>query len=1662
MHKSTSPRLSLETLAKILKPYTNTTSNLSPSTCSQPELIQHAISHPQHLSLHERFRIAVDLWNDREAHVPRKAVMILEWVNSAMLNHQVKKDERGGEGKGGVEKKDKKDGKGKGGAKGKQGKDVDGDGDVEMSEALEEYWQTMDEILSHLASTRKIPGTHHVNLDMDLMDMSSSLPNPTSIFNDHDDNDDSMASMDVGDTTIRIPGFIPIVASLIETVTQRSKLAPPPSLDVPSRLLNFAHSCLRSLLAKSLVHDVLRPTMDLYVALVAQLLDALAERDVAGALWDVRERTLDGEMDGCGEEVELVKLALTAVAAFHDSITMSPNQKKVFGLIASNRLLYPLLKVQTSLSRFELQHDTIFFQRSYKVPSSQPASIQDACQRLRGFLTLLLDDGLFHQDHIPDLVGVVKQILSSALVEEDVEGVGVEEEVAGKKKRGDGKKKDGAVKWSYPKRLFDLIRDPLKSPDNTSLIVVESLPILLDRLLAVRAFRSMHAQATAPLETEAFSFGFSVFSILHSFVSSSTLASSSPSNLFDPLVVTSRMLERLLKRNVYRRSRDASSAYQLGVLNRVCHRIVGGIEEQNRNGSDASFGSVFDALTALLGIEMNVVMERLEHILPVLVERASSASAKERTKFFCSLIQTASKAHELDQLLVQVLTLPDTCGKEFEFGTYLFEREVQQRLSSCISRALPAEARDVISRLATILGSIPMSLTTYLAHKRQAPSSGGGFPRYASSLSPGTANLCATFLASLLTGATGRNTGVDTAIESLLDQIHDSYTRPCLEAWEGMKDAEKNLKLHSPKNQKKRPSDDIGVGPDGLNVSQFIIAGLEVLLASIQVSESFWRKNVSTMFVEKVLMLAGQVDDPRCEYLKVRIALLHVDLVANTSVDPRLDDGSMRIMAEVLSASCKSPPTGVESQFWDGDLVGLIKNPESLPVALWSAVLDNLAPICRLAPEDQLETVTEVVLCNAVAIESQKSTELLSIPRLCRSALKSATFYELRPIRDVFVGVFLTLSEKLVNQAQGLDDGFLKSLVSVLVKCREDGAVSERVLKELNALSPKVSKVKVVSKSMPSPLHQAVQRIMRLVGMLSIFPMSYFHPSEKDILQAVGRAIDCLGLSLIDKGYEMIGMEVSAVSRAAAAQILLTREESSVMTTFTALGALSSIFESKFFDEADLSSKQVIADATCVITETAVGRMIRKATLPRASDEDRNELLAFLDNAIRIPILCLKHNSSVAANLKTIARPKETNKATLQQIIASYRPLLKQLKEELSSIMVASDAQNLDQNFNFTKSQDYMDAIGLLLTIGHESNEDIVSLAELMQLLSRIIADLLKETQSKELDARLIATGCKVFSVVMTEFAFKASTISDADLFCLFETGRCLAGKVSTLGTRTSSEHDIGEKMLKLLSIASREQYSLLVTYYLESMRKKSLAGGFSTETCLSFLYIQHVIAAASQLEAEASVLISGCTLLLFSASPTQLSSPTSSTLLSKTFDMFCRVLLSMLTHRRVTISHVIPAVSHLVATLMECLREPLSADLLHLQDRFKTMTEDQKTSLAKTVSRLLQKFSQKQGFNLGDGQNGGTSQLKPFSKHATFIVSRFVSVQASKTRFSTAVWDCLLEGIYSVLDICDDFGRESILANMDLPGTGQKGAKLMYKKIISDWKAGSKSKSKV
>lgn len=111
---------------------------------------------------------------------------------------------------------------------------------------------------------------------------------------------------------------------------------------------------------------------------------------------------------------------------------------------------------------------------------------------------------------------------------------------------------------------------------------------------------------------------------------------------------------------------------------------------------------------------------------------------------------------------------------------------------------------------------------------------------------------------------------------------------------------------------------------------------------------------------------------------------------------------------------------------------------------------------------------------------------------------------------------------------------------------------------------------------------------------------------------------------------------------------------------------------------------------------------------------------------------------------------------------------------------------------------------------------------------------------------------------------------------------------------------------------------------------------------------------------------------------------------------------------------------------------------------------------LAVLYSNIIMSMTQKPSRDVSD-DNLLTSQtslyIKPFSKHAPFLLLEFIIIQSSKRPFQAASIQALTNGMYSLLNLCSKHGHAFILATLD-PHTN---ARPLFKKLVSEWEADHK-----
>ncbi|KAJ3010681.1 rRNA primary transcript metabolism protein [Thoreauomyces humboldtii] len=201
-------------------------------------------------------------------------------------------------------------------------------------------------------------------------------------------------------------------------------------------------------------------------------------------------------------------------------------------------------------------------------------------------------------------------------------------------------------------------------------------------------------------------------------------------------------------------------------------------------------------------------------------------------------------------------------------------------------------------------------------------------------------------------------------------------------------------------------------------------------------------------------------------------------------------------------------------------------------------------------------------------------------------------------------------------------------------------------------------------------------------------------------------------------------------------------------------------------------------------------------------------------------------------------------------------------------------------------------------------------------------------------------------------------------------------------------------------------------------------------------------------------------------------------------FDGAYKLLLALLRFRKLLIIQGIPSLAVILKDLLLCFR--VSARIIGFGPRTVRSTKQTgkvgqanamyieavpllaqyaplPVASASNLARLLVALGQKAVATSGpdsastSSSNGTSSALlatsssatvKPFTKHAPFLLTTIIDIQASSRPFPTDVKEALMEGIYALLDLCGDHGRETVLAALD----PYAGGRPLVKALVADW----------
>ncbi|KAI9204355.1 uncharacterized protein BJ171DRAFT_105506 [Polychytrium aggregatum] len=853
--------------------------------------------------------------------------------------------------------------------------------------------------------------------------------------------------------SIKVP-ILPLFTSLCAIVS--SPKTEGAFLDTCNDLVRLAIECYALLTTE--LPDAFHLTIEQLVAFSSDILAAILVRTQPKSLHRDLSATL------C---VLLCRVLSTLTA----SCNQSSNQKKIFGLVCS-KLLVPLLSI---LHQARWDH---CFQEQCIAPiqSELETQIED-----------LIRTGLFHPEHIAEFSLTLQNLEAMAKLPKE-------------------SKKD--VLLSYPRQFFDQIK-ALAGADAggaNSTMALRSLPILLKLFLTSATQSSPAISASAVFRVE-FSFFSHMIEIAIACVdrvcseahkSQNIDSQGASDSLAAAMFAVHALLEQLDRFEIYRPTNDDISRFQLKYFQGIRQSLG-----QYASQAPADVHSLFFlAWRQLLKIDFSIIFQNMDNIWPLALQ-PHTGCFEDAEEFVVELLDTFTKSRQLDQLIREVLGWIQqlhlhTDQRRFQTSTF-FSPRVLGVLSACIRRNLPAQNVQIIGVFCEQLDECSGSIRDCLADQDEpAPKKVKKSDQLATGSVEGTKNIGCVEPLSLLLALVIKNTaisaGQQAAFSRLSGTLYEQFITPVLQSMPALESA-----------STKRARDDPTL--------EFLYSALALHLNLMEASDQYWREHVRTndilTLVKGLAVFIGR--EPRVAVLVCKIGLHHVDRIASTNTDLRDDQDCIDIVSRIMNSATQLIGSARHAT-WDRQWSQV--SGSNIGVALWVTLLDHLAAICRVASQAQVEFIVKNVLLSLsmTNVAAHSGGSALSMASVTAQLLSSASFFELRPIRDFFLLGFW-------EQVSVLNTAVLPPVLLDFVRSPSHSQDPSRLQEAI-----------VDPASWPAHSSAPVDILWNQISLLSLFPSLYFTAPEREALSWLCLALASFMKSRITSNTESQALRLIAVS----------------------------------------------------------------------------------------------------------------------------------------------------------------------------------------------------------------------------------------------------------------------------------------------------------------------------------------------------------------------------------------------------------------------------------------------------------------------------------------------------------------------------------------------------
>ncbi|CAB4383050.1 unnamed protein product [Rhizophagus irregularis] len=273
--------------------------------------------------------------------------------------------------------------------------------------------------------------------------------------------------------------------------------------------------------------------------------------------------------------------------------------------------------------------------------------------------------------------------------------------------------------------------------------------------------------------------------------------------------------------------------------------------------------------------------------------------------------------------------------------------------------------------------------------------------------------------------------------------------------------------------------------------------------ALVDISTTYWKNTATSNFMD--ILFNATLRNPKSILFLNKVRLQHVyQSISFMKYQYNMSDDSIIILRKLVDSvllTLKEPES--PDITWTGKLVDL--NNENFAVANFMIILgDWLDVVSNMCHEHHLALIIRLIINWSIAYSSIDLHHLkeISIGTLCLQHLKSAEFFELKPLRDNFVRVYLEEIFKCFKQIKISNESNKElDIILVIGQQLEGPNMLKNVISCFNESIGTINPVTCFSLT-------SINKIIKYFNFLHLFPMEYFTKQEINDLSLLTLLVD--------------------------------------------------------------------------------------------------------------------------------------------------------------------------------------------------------------------------------------------------------------------------------------------------------------------------------------------------------------------------------------------------------------------------------------------------------------------------------------------------------------------------------------------------------------------------